>query len=176
MEMSLKTKDVATKLGVNQKTVQRWIRHFGLKCETNELGHYVISQVVYEQLAVIQEQLNSGKRMSEISLKGVEKKLTTSEQMVSSQHLDERFNRLLFQIDQLDRKIQNKAGEVVEIQMLQHRKEIDEITETLERFDLRLKNLENALNNEADKVIPLKTQQKEIQRSKKRRFASIFSF
>lgn len=168
LENKLKTRDVANKLGVNQKTIRQWIKHFSLSCESNNSGHYMIDKKNLEYLVYIHEQLKAGKKLADIRLPGKERK-------VSSDKLDERFSRLLLQIDQLDRKIQSKAGEVVEYQMLQHRKEIDELNDSLAQFNHRLKMVEEKLNRQAEKVVAMEPRKTSEKGKKKRRFASIFS-
>ncbi|MDG5787549.1 MerR family transcriptional regulator [Evansella sp. AB-P1] len=174
MDNMLKTKDVADQLGVSQKTVRRWMKQFHIKCEVNEAGHFLFNEEQYRQLKIVHERVNAGKVLSEISLSN-EDKQDILNPMISSEELDERFNRLLFQIELLDRKIQSKAEDVVEIQTFQHRREIDEITESLEQFNNRLNRIEQTLNNEADKLINLQTKSTEIERMKKGKLASMFS-
>lgn len=168
LENMLKTKDVANKFGVSPRTIRYWIKYFSLKCDLNHAGHYMIDRKNFEQLMFIHEQLKLGKKMEDIRLPGMGKN-------VSSDKLDERFNRLLNYIDQLDQKIQSKAGEVVEYQILQHRKEIDDITHLLDDLNERLKKIEERLNEDAEHLITLEKMREE-NRGKKKRFASIFSF
>lgn len=167
MENMLKTRDVAERLEVSPKVVRRWINHFSLDCQLNELGHYMINRKTYEQLEYIHRQIKLGKTINEVSLERKEKS-------VAAHKLDERFTSLLLQIDQLDRKLQSKAGEVVEYQLLQQRKEIEELTLSLESYKERLKIVEDKLNKKADQVI-VEEKKKVMQKQKKRRLSSIFS-
>lgn len=166
LENMLKTRDVAERLGINPKAVRRWINHFSLHCELNDLGHYMINETTYEQLEHIHEQMKLGKSINEVTIH-------RKERSVPSHKLDERFTSLLLQIDQLDRKLQTKAGEVVEYQLLQHRKEIEEITDSLDKFNERLKIVEDKLNKKAEQLI-VEEKKKVKQKEKKGRIASIF--
>ncbi|MFA9556194.1 MerR family transcriptional regulator [Evansella sp. AB-rgal1] len=166
----MKTKDVAEMLGVSQKTVRRWIKLFQLPCEVNEVGHYIIKEHEFRQLKTIHDDIKNGRSIDEMKRN---KQRGKYENMVSSQELNDKFNNLLFQIDLLDRKIQTKAEDIIEIQTLQHRREIDEITDSLEKFNQRLSTLEQTLNKKADNLLPIHTKQHEP--VKKRKLASIFS-
>lgn len=173
---TLKTREVADKLGVSQKTVRHWINHFSLKCQTNNLGHYLIDEKVMADLSTIQRKVRAGTKLEEVSLSHHDKEKRITQTMVPSHQLDERFNKLIFQIDQLDKKIQTKASEVVEIQMLQHRKEIDEMNEAMERFEARLTKLEEILREEARKLAVLEQSRNKVETVKKSRLANMFSF
>ncbi|SDY88724.1 chromosome-anchoring protein RacA [Evansella caseinilytica] len=176
MENAWKTKDVATELGVTQKTIRRWINHFQLKCDVNEKGHYLINEDMHRKLVDIHKQLEAGKTLQMVSPEALEKATQANGRMVSSRQLDDRFSKLLLQIDQLDRKLQGKASEVVEIQMFQHRQEIDELTGELEKLTHRLEYLEKIINEKAEKVVMLQSRAQAMDKSRRKRFANIFSF
>ncbi len=57
METIHKTKEVADLLNVNPTTVQRWIKYFNIECETNEHGHYLLTESHLTLLTSIQAQL-----------------------------------------------------------------------------------------------------------------------
>lgn len=61
--MELKTSNVAKRLGVSPKTVQRWVKRYNIPCQKNEAGHYVfdaetialLEQIKFEHGAVLEE-------------------------------------------------------------------------------------------------------------------------
>ncbi|MCD8510692.1 MAG: MerR family transcriptional regulator [Bacillus sp. (in: Bacteria)] len=173
--VTIKTKEAAKTLGVSPKTIRHWIKYFKLNCSVNSLGHYVMDGDAMKKLGLINNQVKSGKKLDEVDMGLQGEKKQASPVMVSSSQLDERFNKLLFQIDQLDKKIQSKASEVVEYQMLQHRKEIDEITETMERFEMRLAKLEESVKSKSHELI-IEHKHSRMETTKKSRLANIFSF
>ncbi|WP_142303601.1 MerR family transcriptional regulator [Evansella halocellulosilytica] len=170
-----KTKEVAAEFQVNQTTVQRWIKYFKIECKLNEVGHYVIEEQSYHQLCYIHEEVSKGKRLKEIDLNNCISNIKKEPKMLPSSILDERFHKMLLQIDQLDKKLAEKADEVVEVQMLQHRREIDDLTTLLEKLDERLNYLESVITEKENKIISLEEKVK-IRKNKKRRLAEIFSF
>ncbi|UCZ54823.1 MerR family transcriptional regulator [Bacillus shivajii] len=170
-----KTKEVAAEFQVNQTTIQRWIKHFNIECQLNEVGHYVIDENSYNKLSYIHQEVKKGKRLKQIQLTKEEIVIEKKEKMVPASTLDERFHKMLLQIDQLDKKLQEKADEVVEVQMLQHRKEIDDVGTVLEKLDERINYLESVISEKENKIVSLE-EKMNIRKNKKRRFAEIFSF
>ncbi|PYZ98378.1 RacA protein [Alteribacter lacisalsi] len=181
MSTAFKTKTVADQLGVNPTTVQRWIKYFDLKCETNELGHFVLPEETCHFLKQIHVQLNEGKKLKDVRFTPVKEVYTEENndhngngQVVSSRIFDERFGQILLHVDQLEKKLSEKADEVVEYQMLQHRQEIDELADLLRRVDKRLKKLEQSVVDKEKQVLYMN--RKDPSRPKKRMLANIFSF
>ncbi|WP_171051700.1 MerR family transcriptional regulator [Alteribacter natronophilus] len=181
MGTAFKTKMVADQLGVNPTTVQRWIKYFDLKCETNELGHFVLPEETCHFLKQIHVQLSEGKKLKDVRFtpvtegNGEEPVFSGQEnQVVSSRVFDERFGQILLHVDQLEKKLSEKADEVVEYQMLQHRQEIDELSDLLRRVNKRINTLEQSLADKEKQVIYMN--RKEQAKPRKRLLANIFSF
>lgn len=170
MKKMWRTKEVAEELGVNQKTIQRWIKQHSLDCEISGAGHYEINEDNYKKLHKIAKETGNKRKQP------VRHKAETEEvKRVTAAMLDEKFCSLLLQVDQLDKQLQNKADEVVEYQMLQHRKEIDELTNSIDQFNTRLAKIENLLQANAEKIIHLHDKKAE-KTPKRNRLAGIFSF
>lgn len=168
------TKEIAKEFGVNPSTIQRWIKYFQLSCEINKNGHFELNEVTYEKLKHIHHETKNGKRMKDVHLSGhrftPERK--HAKKMVSSQQLNDKIDRILIQVDQLDRNIQTKADEVVEYQVLNQRKEINELNDIIQHLSQRLNSLENEL---PEKEIKHRSAEMERIPLKKRRLAGIFS-
>ncbi|MBM7094604.1 MULTISPECIES: chromosome-anchoring protein RacA [Alteribacter] len=178
MVTAFKTKTVADELGVNPTTVQRWIKFFKLDCEVNDLGHYVLTEDTVKTLKSIHHQLSEGKRLKDVTVEGIshKKEETDSSGIVSSQIFNDRFGQILVHVDQLEKKLSEKADEVVEYQMLQHRQEIDDLSEMLRTVDRRLKSLEDNLSEKEKQVVYMNKGKKNNKPPRKRMLANIFSF
>ncbi|WP_416149755.1 MerR family transcriptional regulator [Salipaludibacillus sp. HK11] len=170
---SWKTKEVAEEFGVNPSTVQRWIKHFQLSCEINSQGHFELNEATYKKLKHIHNETNQGKKLKEVTLAG--HRFSTPQvqfkKMVPTHRLDERIDRLIIQVDQLDRNLQTKADEVVEYQVLNQRKEINELNDLISQLTRRLQALEAELREKEQRTF---IERREVP-MKKRRLAGIFS-
>ncbi|WP_157811992.1 chromosome-anchoring protein RacA [Alteribacter populi] len=174
MATAFKTKSVAERLGVNPTTVQRWIKYFKLDCEMNELGHYVLTEDTVHTLQVIHKQLSEGKKLKDVKLGGTKEPIRDKE-MVASHVFNDRFGQILLHVDQLEKKLSEKADEVVEYQMLQHRQEIDDLADLLKKVDKRLQSLEHSISEKENQVVYLNNHKKP-KGPKKKMFSNIFSF
>ncbi|PYZ94553.1 hypothetical protein CR194_03195 [Salipaludibacillus keqinensis] len=168
-----KTKDIADELRVNPSTVQRWIKYFQLPYEVNKHGHFELTEETYQKLHHIHSETKEGKKMRHISLSEATSSINIrpKEKMVPAQRLDERIEKLIIQVEQLDRNLHTKADEVVEYQVLNHRKEINELNGLISQLTQRLKVLEDELSK---KEKASKDKSGEIP-LRKRRLAGIFS-
>jgi chromosome-anchoring protein RacA len=148
MEALLKTKDVSKELGVNGKTVQKWVKFFGVTCKKNNLGHYEFKNEDVERLKNIQKELNKGIPMKEV-LEALEEQRTIKQRTIAKADvLDKNFDQIFFRLDQLERKIHSKADEVLSYQILQHRKELELISDKITAVEERLLNIEQNVYQE----------------------------
>ncbi|MBB5173595.1 MerR family transcriptional regulator [Texcoconibacillus texcoconensis] len=184
METNMKTKVASDKLGVNPTTVQRWIREFDLHCDVNEKGHYLISASVFHALEEIQRQLQQGFTKKEVVLpteqenKNKAGEDTISKEtptMIETSVFEERFAQVMATVDQLEKKVNQKADEVVEYQVLNHRQEMDHMSEVLTKLEERMDRIEEALTERPKNVVSIEEPKLKKQAPKKR-LASLFSF
>ncbi|WP_226657520.1 MerR family transcriptional regulator [Guptibacillus hwajinpoensis] len=139
--MLLKTKQVSDELGVNPTTVQRWVKYFDLECEKNELGHFLFSSETVEELKSIKNDLRRGYSMEKIKSSGASH---SSEQvMVSPERFEQRLDRFSVRLEQLERQLEEKANEVITVQVLQHRTELDELMKKITSLEEKLMELED---------------------------------
>ncbi|WP_227936238.1 chromosome-anchoring protein RacA [Alkalihalobacillus deserti] len=148
MVTTMKTKEVSEILGVNSTTVQRWAKYFGLVCETNEHGHFLFTNEHVETMRKVQIQLQQGKRMKEIQLgfnqpNQVEKKEVNIETANYEGKLEEVINR----VGELDRKLSQKADEVVSYQLLKHRTELEDMIKLIKSLEGRLSKIEERMQD-----------------------------
>ncbi|MEC1500677.1 chromosome-anchoring protein RacA [Bacillus sonorensis] len=183
----MNTTDAANKLGVSTKTIQRWVKQLNLPASRNELGHYFFSNDDIAVLEDVKEQLKNGTPMQDV----IVKRPTTSflinkndsVQPKEPEHLSdifeeklqrflqhEQFERELLQkkIAELERKLEQKADDVVSYQLLQQRRELEEERQQIKTLEQKIRELESS---SIEKELPPRREDKP-----KRRFKSIFSF
>lgn len=168
-EKMWKTREVAKAINVNPSTVQRWIKYFHLTTKVNAKGHFEMTDDTYDKIKFIHSETKQGKKLKEIVMEGDRE--TGRGKMVPASAMDEKIDMLIRQVEHLDRQLNNKADEVVEYQVLNQRKEINELNELISHLSSRLKTLEESLQQKENADL---TAQNGPQ--KKRRLAGIFSF
>lgn len=136
----MNTSAVAKMLGVSPSTIQRWVKQANLQMERTELGHYQFSPESIEVLKEIKKQLNNGILLQDLNLKG--RKVRKAEVVTKAK--DERYEELERRIDWLERKLERKADEVVAYQILQHRRELEDIQLEVKRLVEVIKGFEQA--------------------------------
>ncbi|MCA0172038.1 MerR family transcriptional regulator [Bacillus sp. RAR_GA_16] len=139
--MLLKTKQVSDELGVNPTTVQRWVKYFDLECEKNELGHFLFSSETVEELKSIKNDLRRGYSMEKIKSSGATD--APEQVMVSPERFEQRLDRFSVRLEQLERQLEEKANEVITVQVLQHRTELDELMKKITSLEEKLIELED---------------------------------
>ncbi|NNU90221.1 MULTISPECIES: MerR family transcriptional regulator [Anoxybacillus] len=117
--MELKTSTVAKRLGVSTKTVQRWVKKYNIPCKKNEAGHYVFTNEAVEQL-------------EKYKFLGIEEE--------EKEHVD--WEEVEQRLHELERKIEQKADDVVSFQLLQHRREMEEMLQYMQQLEQRIAQLE----------------------------------
>ncbi|TLS35873.1 MerR family transcriptional regulator [Pseudalkalibacillus caeni] len=169
--MALKTKKVSEELGVNPTTVQRWVKYFDLPCEKNELGHYLFEQKDILLLKNVKDQLSDGRSMEEVVLPGLPKEKPNKKQpsIVSTEKMEQRLDRFSLRLEQLERQIEEKANEVITVQILQHRTEIDELVKKISHLEEKLEMIETHTVKEEPDV-------NSIEKAKRSWIMSLFSF
>ncbi|MDN4074520.1 MULTISPECIES: MerR family transcriptional regulator [Fictibacillus] len=139
MEMVFKTKTVSEELGVNPTTIQRWVKHFNLTCQKNDHGHYLFSEQDIEDLREIKKQLDAGLLMNDIQIAA---QVKSPEAPVKAGKFDERFESLMTQIEKLEKKIEEKADDVLSYQVLQHATEMDDMMKRLIKIEEKIEDIE----------------------------------
>ena len=60
---------------------------------------------------------------------------------ISREEFEHRMDFMELKLDQIERKLQDKADEIVAIELLQHRREIDDLSEAIDRIDQQLRRI-----------------------------------
>ncbi|WP_243387101.1 MerR family transcriptional regulator [Bacillus kexueae] len=140
----MNTSTVAQKVGVSPKTVQRWIKQLDIPIERNELGHYQFSSQDVELLIQVHEQIQNGVAIKDLQLPA-QPSQTKEEVAPTKDSSNNSYNndRLLAKIKALELMVYQKADDVVSYQLLQHRKEMEELQNKVEELEAKIKKLES---------------------------------
>jgi chromosome-anchoring protein RacA len=168
MAMELKTSSVARRLGVSTKTVQRWIKKYNIPCQKNDAGHYVfdaeaialLEQIKFEQGAALEED-------SDMDTETTAKETLCSDDIFET-HVKPHIEEMAARLQSVERKIEQKADDVVSFQILQHRKEIEELVEHIQQLESRIVQLEQANRS-------LALEQEQLKKQKRRGLSRIIS-
>lgn len=155
----MNTNMAAKELGVSAKTVQRWVKQLNLPAERNELGHYSFTAEDLDVLKSVKKQIAEGTALQDIQVPrkskkragfilqrtksgGTERRLEELERkldILTKEKQDE--HQLLSRIEELERQLKQKADEGVSYQLLQHRREIDDLNAELQSLASRIQEL-----------------------------------
>ncbi|MEW8988023.1 MAG: MerR family transcriptional regulator [Bacillus sp. (in: firmicutes)] len=169
----MNTSEVAKLLGVSVSTIKRWVKQLGLQLERNERGHYQFNDDAIDYLKFIQGQINSGILLHEIA--------PLPEKIKAPQQNDKVISDIVSKIESLEQKINQKADSVATYQLLQHRREIEDLQELITSLTSQIEELEEEFSDLKKKTLmelPLVLdQQQPVKTGKKKNiFSSIFGF
>lgn len=139
--VSLNTKSVAEMLGISTRTVQRWVKQLNLNMDRNDLGHFIFTEENIEQLKRVKKQLDEGILLQDITLEKSKRSgiVKNSQPEKNKEEIQE---VLEDKISLLETSLYQKADSVVSYQLLQHRREIEELQEQVSYLTGRLSDLE----------------------------------
>lgn len=173
----MNTSEVAKLIGVSTSTIQRWVKQLELPMERNERGHYHFSKEDIEVLKKIHEQLQNGTLIQEIT-PITEKKILRkgTVKAVEDNHALEKLND---KVNKLEKELQSKADSVASYQLLQHRREIEDLQTQVNELSAQLelfKKLLNKLNIPSQMEEPIVFDSSKGKRKKKNIVSSLFGF
>ncbi len=164
--MELKTLAVAKQLGVSTKTIQRWVKKYNIPYFKNDAGHFLFNQHALSQLEQIKfEQAATLEGVwDDAHLKQADIEACIAEQVTFQFHMfmdEHNFNQRLKSLEEtshhLNRELGKKADDVATFQLLQHRREIEELSKQIKSLTRQL----NALKESPiDPTEPSKLQKK----------------
>lgn len=162
--MEYKTPYIAKKLGVSPKAVLRIAQQLNLSIEKNKYGHYVFSKDDFNQM--LEFHLSNAEQIPEIPTnQGTQTKVPPEFDDFAKQ-----LNLIIQRLDRLEEKVQDKADDVVNYQLLQHRSEMEEML-------VRIENLEASLEKKETLYITPAFEREETPKPKRRKMIlSIFGF
>ena len=149
----MNTSAVAKLLNVSHSTIQRWVTQLGMDVERNQQGHYQFSNEDIALLRAVQDQLNEGMILQKITIsdkrtkKGKVKNASSLSHQAGTNAGDERITE---RISRLETGLETKADAVVSYQLLQHRRELEEMQQTVKNLEKRIMELESAETARSD--------------------------
>lgn len=147
----MNTNELAKRLDVSPKTIRRWIQLFDLQLTKNENGHYVFSEEDVKLFMEIKENIRNKATTKEIiQTMNKENKAILQQKEISKNEnqFEKKFNEIFQQLKIHEKKINEKADEVVSYQMLVHRKEIEELQAKIQQLEEKLNKFETKKVNE----------------------------
>ncbi|ANB57945.1 transposase family protein [Anoxybacillus sp. B7M1] len=161
--MELKTSSVAKRLGVSPKTIQRWVKKYEIPCKKNEAGHYIFDS---ETLALLEQiKFEQGAALEECETEEENEKTILCPEDFFSTHLQPYLNEFTSRFQRIERQLEQKADEVVSVQLLQHRREIEELHSYIRQLEQRISLLEEANEKrEADDSLSKKQKRRGVGR------------
>lgn len=167
------TRDVAVKLGVSTTTVKRWVAFFQGWFQKDEFGHYVFLAEDVNRLRIIKEQLQEGKTMQ--SIMDAHNNSIPREKAPSPLPLPIETDELRKRISQLELLLGQKADDIVNVQVLQHRNELEEIRKMVQALAADVETIQRSLSRHSERT--LASLRETPKATKKKSFLSmLFSF
>ncbi|KAF0996408.1 MerR family transcriptional regulator [Geobacillus sp. TFV-3] len=154
--MELKTSDVAVRLGVSPKTIQRWVRKYDIPLRKNEAGHYLfdektialLERVKFEQGAAMEAPPKATPEAPPASSRPSTTPPNVPIHTLFQEYIEPEMDRVSSRLDQLEKQLEQKADDVVSIQLLHHRREMEEMTARLASLEQLVARLEQQLNQQ----------------------------
>lgn len=171
----MNTSEVAKLLGVSASTIQRWVKQLKLPMERNERGHYLFKEEDVEILKQIHKKIQEGTLLQEIAPYNEKK---TRKGTVKTDENDKAYEILATKINELETRVNSKADSVATYQLLQHRREIEELQNEVKALINKVTLLEEQLNSKAsnEKTIVLDHMDKPKKMRKKNIVSTFFGF
>jgi chromosome-anchoring protein RacA len=172
----MNTSEVAKLLGVSASTIQRWVKQLELPMERNERGHYNFNNQDIDLLKDIQTQIQNGALLQDIA--PVQEKKTRKGIMKAPENNAE-LERLYMIISELELKVNSKADSVASYQLLQHRREIEDLNKQVTDLSKLVDSLQSQVLELKKMVLPEKPlvlDRGNVNRKKKKFAGSLFGF
>lgn len=168
----MNTSEVAKLLGVSVSTIQRWVKQLELPMERNERGHYLFKEEDVEILKQIHQKIQEGIPLQDIA-PYCEKKVRKGS--VKADDNGKTIEILSTKIRELETKLNAKADSVATYQLLQHRRELEDLQHEVKTLITKVSNLEEQLKRSAEHEKTLKRDQlNKPKKTKKKNIVSTF--
>lgn len=131
--LEYKTPFIAKKLGVSPKAVVRIAQQLNLTIEKNKYGHFIFKQDDVDQM------LEYHRSQIEHSQNSQPTQKTSSNDF---EQLAIQLHTITRRLDRMEEQMQDKANDVVTYQLLQHRREMEEMLERIQKLEASLKKEE----------------------------------
>ncbi|MDQ0232155.1 MerR family transcriptional regulator [Metabacillus malikii] len=138
----MNTATVVKELGVSRRTLMRWVDQLGIELMKNELGHYQFTEDDVNRLKEVQ--LQSQNESQQTTQTPTKKEQRTGTAKTTPNYDISKFQAMNERIDELERKVRSKADDVVSFQVLQHRKEMEELLSKISLLEEKVAELEQS--------------------------------
>ncbi|MEH7106688.1 MULTISPECIES: MerR family transcriptional regulator [Bacillaceae] len=173
----MNSSEVAKLLGVSVSTIQRWVKQLELPMERNERGHYLFKEEDIHMLKEIHDQLQNGVLLQDIT--PVKDKKQTRKGTVKTAENDQAMDMLNERVKVLEQGLHTKADSVASYQLLQHRRELEELQELVSHMSKQIEQLQTEINmlkkpDQPEK--PYVLDHGKVKRKKKNFVSTLFGF
>ncbi|WP_459503018.1 chromosome segregation protein [Bacillus sp. C1] len=128
--MEYKTPIIAKRLGVSPKAVVRIAQQLNLSIKKNKYGHFIFTQ-------------NDLDKMLEYHRSQIEPTSSpTIEPSIDFEKFVTQLNTITHRLNRIEEKMQDKADDVVNYQLLQHRRELEEMMDKIQKLEAALEKKE----------------------------------
>ncbi|WP_419875113.1 MerR family transcriptional regulator [Candidatus Pristimantibacillus sp. PTI5] len=175
----LKTKDAADLLSVSQTTIKRWASTFPHFFQKDRFGHYIFSEQDMGLLIHIKDRINHGETLDRITLVGTKQPSEPLQDELPLQKHDSSMVDMFTRIEQVERSLDQKADEVVSIQLLRQREELEELRQMVNQLAASLESIQvssSKTHQARDEIHPAAAAKLQAPTKKKGLLRSLFSF
>ncbi|QUL54881.1 MerR family transcriptional regulator [Paenibacillus tritici] len=139
----LKTKEAAELLSVSQTTIKRWAAMFPDFFLKDRLGHYTFSEQQISQLTHIKDRINHGEALECIQLDQADDKLPAGllQENPGLHSEGDLMNRIWTRIEDIEHALDQKASEIVSVQLLQQRAELEDMRVMIKQLSASLETM-----------------------------------
>ncbi|WP_310830761.1 MerR family transcriptional regulator [Paenibacillus pedocola] len=141
MEM-YKTKEVAELLSVSQTTIKRWAAMFPNVFPKDRFGHYIFSQQEVSLLKSIKTRIDQGETLDRITLTGNHQPVGPLQSTRPVQAEDKPMHEMWSRINQIEHSLDQKADEVVSVQLLRQREELEDLRQMIQQLALSIETIQ----------------------------------
>jgi chromosome-anchoring protein RacA len=142
MEM-YKTKEVAELLSVSQTTIKRWAAMFPNVFPKDRFGHYIFSQQEVDLLKSIKTRIDHGESLDSINLTASKQPAELLQHTTLPQHTqDKPMEALMTRIVHIEHSLDHKADEVVSVQLLRQREDLEELRQMIQQLALSIETIQ----------------------------------
>jgi len=168
----LNTATAAKLLGISQSTLKRWIKELDLDMNRNELGHYDIQDEDISVLKQVKKQIQNGTFLQDVTISRNKVRKGKTAILLKESTAD----ILVQRMNDLEKKLNEKADKVVSYQLLTHRKEIEDLENEINRLNTHVELLEKKLAETESKDISNNNANSYKINKKRNLFSTLFNF
>jgi len=176
---TLKTKDAADLLSVSQTTIKRWASTFPNFFQKDRFGHYTFSEQEIDLLIHIKDRIDQGETLNGITLMTNQQPPEPLQAETPQHTLDPSMEEMLNRIEHIERSIDQKADEVVSVQLHRQREELDELRQMIKQLAASIETIQTPSSNtypSHDECHPAAITKLEAAPKKRGLLRSFFSF